>query len=224
MADFDFQVIVNSLPFLTRGLAFSFFLTFVAMAGGMVLGLVLAVIRLSPFKPAATLAALYTNGFRAIPLILVIFWFYFLVPLVLARPVGALQSVLVAFVMFEAAYYSEIIRAGLQSVSKGQWQASYATGMSYLATLRIVILPQAFKAMAPLMVTQGVILFQDTALVYVVTLRDFMTSASIVANNENRLVEMYVFAALVYYVICTLGGFLASRLQRHAGPLANRPH
>ncbi|MDO6585136.1 ABC transporter permease subunit [Salipiger sp. 1_MG-2023] len=214
MSGFDLSVIIDSLPFLLRGLGFSFMLTGVAMVGGLVLGLVLAVIRLSRFRLAAWLAAAYVNGFRAVPLILVIFWFYFLIPLLLNRPIGALTSVLIAFVMFEAAYYSEIIRAGLKGVRAGQWQAAYASGFSYLQALRLVILPQALRKMAPLMVTQGIILFQDTALVYVVSLRDFMTSTSIVANNENRLVEFYLFAALVYYLICTLGGAFATRLKK----------
>lgn len=213
MANFDFSIIIDSLPFLLRGLGLSFFLVIVAMAGGLALGLVIAVIRLSGFRTLAALAALYVNGFRAVPLILVIFWFYFLVPIAVGRPVGALYSVMIAFILFEGAYYSEILRAGLQSIPKGQWQAAKATGLGHLQTIRLVILPQALRAMAPLMVTQGVILFQDTALVYVVSLHDFMTTTSIVANTSSRIVEMYVFAALVYFVLCTLGGTLANRLK-----------
>ena len=125
MTELDFGVIQRALPFLLEGLALSFFLTVVAMLGGIVLGLGLAVIRLSRWKAASILAAGYVNGFRAIPLVLVIFWFYFLVPLALGRSVGALQSVIIAFVLFEAAYYSEIFRAGLQSIRPGQWQAAY---------------------------------------------------------------------------------------------------
>lgn len=212
-AGLDFSVIGRALPFLLEGLALSFCLTAVAMLGGIVLGLGLAVIRLSRWKSAAILAAGYVNGFRAIPLVLVIFWFYFLVPLALGRPVGALQSVIIAFVLFEAAYYAEIIRAGLQSVRPGQWQAAYAFGFGYLQALRLVVLPQALRAMLPLMITQAVVLFQDTALVYVISLRDFMTSASIVANRDNRLIEIYLFAALVYFVICATGAATAKALS-----------
>jgi glutamate/aspartate transport system permease protein len=214
MTGFDFSVIPNAVPFLLQGLGLSLGLTAVAMAGGMALGLIIAIARLSRFRYLAMAAALYVNGFRAVPLILVIFWFYFLVPLLLGRPVGALYSVLIAFVMFEGAYYSEIIRAGLKSVRPGQWQAAKASGMTYLQTIRLVVLPQALRKMAPLMVTQGVVLFQDTSLVYVVSLHDFMTSASIVANTQNRIVELYVFAALVYFALCTAGGALAQRLNR----------
>ncbi|MCY1745001.1 MULTISPECIES: amino acid ABC transporter permease [Ensifer] len=215
MSGFDFSVIADSLPSLSSGLAMSFMLTAIAMAGGLILGLILAIVRLSNIRFVSTIAALYVNGFRAVPLILVIFWFYFLVPLVIGRPVGALYSVIIAFVMFEGAYYSEILRAGMQSVRRGQWQAAKASGLSFLQTVRLVVLPQALRKMAPLMVTQGVILFQDTSLVYVVSLHDFMTSASIVANTQNRMVEMYVFAAVVYFILCTLGSTLAERLKRN---------
>jgi glutamate/aspartate transport system permease protein len=215
MSGFDFSVIADSLPSLSGGLAMSFMLTAIAMAGGLILGLILAIVRLSNIRFVSTIAALYVNGFRAVPLILVIFWFYFLVPLVIGRPVGAFYSVIIAFVMFEGAYYSEILRAGMQSVRRGQWQAAKASGLSSLQTVRLVVLPQALRKMAPLMVTQGVILFQDTSLVYVVSLHDFMTSASIVANTQNRMVEMYVFAAVVYFILCTLGSTLAERMKRN---------
>lgn len=211
---FDLGVIQRAWPFLLEGLGLSCLLTVVAMLGGIVLGLGLAVVRLSRWRIAAFLAAGYVNGFRAIPLVLVIFWFYFLVPLALGHSVGALQSVLIAFVLFEAAYYSEIIRAGLQSVRPGQWQAACASGLGYLQALRFVILPQALRSMLPLMVTQAVVLFQDTSLVYVVSLRDFMTSVSIVANRDNRPIEAYVFAAVVYFVICTIGASFATWLNR----------
>ncbi|UIJ91629.1 amino acid ABC transporter permease [Sinorhizobium meliloti] len=215
MSGSDFSVIADSLPSLSGGLAMSFMLTAMAMAGGLILGLILAIVRLSNIRFVSIIAALYVNGFRAVPLILVIFWFYFLVPLVIGRPVGALYSVIIAFIMFEGAYYSEILRAGMQSVRHGQWQAAKASGLSFLQTVRLVVLPQALRKMAPLMVTQGVILFQDTSLVYVVSLHDFMTSASIVANTQNRIVEMYVFAAAVYFILCTLGSTLAERLKRN---------
>ncbi|WP_315755879.1 amino acid ABC transporter permease [Bradyrhizobium sp. SZCCHNRI2007] len=213
MIGLDVSTIVKALPFLLEGLELSLALTAIAMTGGLILGLFIAILRLSQLRLIRGLAALYVNGFRAVPLILVIFWFYFLVPIVLGRPVGALYSVLVAFVMFEGAYYSEIMRAGLQGVRTGQWQAAKASGLSYLQTIRLVALPQALKAMAPLMVTQGVILFQDTALVYVVSLHDFMTSVSIVANNTNRPVEMYVFAAVVYLLVCLGGNAVATWLK-----------
>lgn len=199
---FDASVILKAWPFLLEGLGLSLMLTLVAMAGGLALGLLLALARLSGHRLLAGAAAVYVNGFRAVPLILVIFWFYFLVPLIVGKPVGALPSALIAFTLFEAAYYSEIIRAGLLSVRSGQWQAAAASGLRPTQALRFVVLPQALRNMMPVLITQAIVLFQDTSLVYVISLRDFMTSTSIVANRDNRLVEMYLFAALVYFVLC----------------------
>ncbi|MBO6813295.1 MAG: ABC transporter permease subunit [Rhizobiaceae bacterium] len=213
MGDFDFQVIINSLPFLWQGLQLSLWLTFLAIIGGLAFGTLLALARLSGIRTLAFVAAGYVNLIRSIPLILVIFWFYFLVPLALGRPVGGFQSALIAFVMFEAAYYSEIMRAGIQSVRKGQVHAGQASGLGYWQIQRYIVLPQAFRNMIPILVTQGIILFQDTSLVFVVSLRDFMTASSIVARTEGRLVEMYLFAALVYFVICFAGSMLVRYLK-----------
>lgn len=209
--DFDTDVVLRSLPFLLEGMQLSLLLTALAILGGIVLGTILALLRLSPVRPLAWLGALYVNSFRSVPLILVIFWFYFLVPLALGRPVGGFASALIAFTLFEAAYYCEIIRAGIQSVPRGQSLAGRAIGLTEAGVYRWIVLPQAFRNMLPVLLTQGIILFQDTSLIYVVALRDFMTAASVVATRDGRLVEMYTFAALVYFVIC----FAASRLVRH---------
>jgi glutamate/aspartate transport system permease protein len=214
MSGFDFSIIVNNLPFLWDGLQLSLLLTGLAIVGGIVFGTLLALMRLSGILPLSLFAAGYVNLIRSVPLILVIFWFYFLVPLALGRPIGSFYSALIAFVLFEAAYYSEIIRAGIQSVRKGQVHAGQATGLGYWQIQRYVVLPQAFRNMIPILVTQGIILFQDTSLVFVVSLRDFMTVSSIVARTEGRLVEMYVFAALVYFVICFAGSLFVRRLQK----------
>jgi glutamate/aspartate transport system permease protein len=197
MNDFSVDVIVRNWPYLWEGLQLSFLLAALAIAGGVALGALLAVVRLSATGPLAWAAAAYVNFFRSVPLILVIFWIYFLVPLVL-----------VALTLFETAYYCEIIRAGVQSIPLGQINAGLSTGLSRWRAMRHIVLPQALRNMLPVLLTQCVILFQDTSLVYVVALRDFMTSATTVANQEQRLVEMYAFAALVYFVIC----FTASRL------------
>ncbi|MFK8079443.1 MAG: amino acid ABC transporter permease [Granulosicoccus sp.] len=213
MSDFDFSVIISSLPFLAQGLGLSLWLTFLAIIGGIVLGTLLALARLSGFAPLSLIAAGYVNLIRSVPLILVIFWFYFLVPLALGRPIGSFYSALIAFVLFEAAYYSEIMRAGIQSVRKGQVYAGQSTGLNYWQIQRFIVLPQAFRNMIPILVTQGIILFQDTSLVFVVSLRDFMTASSIVARTEGRLVEMYLFAAVVYFVICFAGSLYVRRLN-----------
>lgn len=214
MSNFDFSVIITSIPFLWEGLQLSLWLTFLAIVGGIVIGTLLALMRLSGIRTLAFVGATYVNLLRSIPLILVIFWFYFLVPLILGRPIGGFYSALIAFVMFEAAYYSEIIRAGIQSVRKGQVQAGQASGLGYWQIQRYIVLPQAFRNMIPILISQGIILFQDTSLVFVVSLRDFMTTSSIVARTEGRLTEMYIFAAVVYFTICFAGSLLVRHLQK----------
>jgi len=202
------------MHFLIEGMKLTLILTLIAIGGGLVLGTLLALARLAPFKPLSFIAGTYVNFFRSMPLILVIFWFYFLVPHIVGRPVGGFYSVLVAFVMFEAAYYCEIMRAGIQSVRKGQIYAGQALGLTYAQNMRYVVLPQAFRNMVPILMTQAIILFQDTSLVYVVGVKDFLVSADLVANRENRILEMFTTVALVYFVICLSGSLLVKRLQR----------
>ena len=214
MGDFDYGVIFNNIPFLWKGLLVTFKLTFLSIIGGILLGTFLALIRVAKIPVLSWIAAAYVNFFRSLPLILVIFWLYFLVPLIVGRPVGSFYSVLVAFVLFEAAYYSEIIRAGISSVSKGQLAAGRAIGLTYPQTMRYIILPQAFRAMVPVLLTQAIILFQDTSLVYVVGLKDFLVSAELIANRDQRLVEMYIFIAIVYFVICFAASLWVRRLQK----------
>ena len=211
MGSFDVNVIVRNLPYLWEGLQLSFLLAALAIAGGIFFGAILAVLRMSSIRPVAWFAVGYVNFFRSVPLILVIFWFYFLVPLLLGRATGPFLSAVIAFTLFETAYYCEIIRAGLQSIPKGQINAGRASGMTRIQAMRYIVMPQAFRNMTPILLTQSIILFQDTSLAYVVTLRDFMTSVSTVANQELRLVELYAFAAVVYLGIRFTGSRLVNR-------------
>lgn len=222
---FDFDVIQRALPYLGQGMLFSLGLTLLSMLGGIFLGTLLALMRLSSFKVLNVPAGGYVNLLRSTPLILVIFWFYFLLPIAIkklsgdpyAEGLGPFYSALIAFTMFEAAYYCEIIRAGIQSVPRGQVDAAYALGLTYGQAMIKVILPQAFRNMVPILLTQGIILFQDTSLVYVVGLTDFMGAASKVAQRDGRLVEMYLFAALIYFLFCFSASFLVKRLQLRYG-------
>jgi glutamate/aspartate transport system permease protein len=209
----DYSVVLRNLPFLWTGLQLSLFLAALAILGGILLGSIMSMLRMSSIRPVAWLALAYVNFFRSVPLILVIFWIYFLVPLLLGRATGPFLSAWIAFTLFETAYYCEIIRAGVQSIPKGQINAGIATGMTRLQAMRHIVMPQAFRNMMPILLTQSIILFQDTSLVYVVTLRDFMTSVSTVANQELRLVELYLFAALVYFAICFTSSRFINRLD-----------
>ena len=210
---FDTNVILENLHFLIEGMQLTLLLTLVAICGGLVLGTLLALARLSGFWLLSLVSSTYVNFFRSMPLILVIFWFYFLVPLILGQPVGGYYSVLIAFVLFEAAYYCEIIRAGIQSVSKGQVYAGQAVGLNYFQNMCYIVLPQAFRNMIPVLLTQAIILFQDTSLVYVVGVKDFLVSADLVANRENRIFEMFTTVACVYLIICLSGSLLIRKLQ-----------
>ncbi|MCG8547351.1 MAG: amino acid ABC transporter permease [Alphaproteobacteria bacterium] len=213
-ADFDWKVIVDHIPFLWEGMQVTLLLTLLAILGGILGGTILALCRLSKYSALSWFGGSYVNFFRSMPLILVIFWFYFLVPMVLGRPVGSFYSVLIAFILFEAAYYCEIIRAGIQSIGRGQIYAGQAVGLTYPQIMRYIVLPQAFRNMIPILLTQGIILFQDTSLVYVVGLHDFLVSADIVANRDNRLIEMFTTVAVVYFVLCLLGSLGVRQLQR----------
>jgi|TARA_Y100000294_G_C8551495_1_gene335485 glutamate/aspartate transport system permease protein len=211
---FDYQVIYDNLDILWDGMLITLLLTGVAILGGILFGTLLALMRLSRFTPISIVAGRYVDAFRSTPLILVIFWFYFAVPLVVGRPIGDLYSVLIAFTLFEAAYYCEIIRAGIQSIRRPQIHAGLALGLTPWQTTKSIVLPQAFRNMVPVLLTQAIVLFQDTSLVYVVGLKDFLTAADLVAVRDNRVVELYLAAAVVYFVLCIIGSLWVKRLQR----------
>jgi len=222
MSGFDFDVIQRSVWYLFRdGMTFTVTLTLMAMAGGIVFGTLLAMMRLSSFAPLAWVAGAYVNLMRSVPLVLVIFWFFFLVPYIGAWiigektpiKVGAFWSAVITFTMFEAAYYCEIMRAGIQSIARGQVAASLALGLDYWQTMGHIVLPQAFRNMVPVLLTQTIILFQDTSLVYVISATDFLGAAAKVANRDYRLVEMYSFVALVYFVISFAASYYVRSLQ-----------
>jgi len=222
MGHLDFSVVAQAFPFLLQGLIFSLKLTVVGFVGGLILGTGLALVRHLDVPAAARLATGYITLMRAIPLIMVLFWFFFLVPLVLmwvtgaSRPVpiGPVWTAFVTFTLFEAAYYAEIIRAGLKAIPKGQYEACKALAMSTAKTYRLVILPQVFRTVSPILLTQTIILFQDTSLVCVLSITDLLGAASKVAQRDARLVEMYLTVAVVYMVICSLASQLVATLRK----------
>jgi glutamate/aspartate transport system permease protein len=221
MYEFDWSSIPGALPFLWDGMKISLEITIQAVIFGIVWGTLLAMMRLSSVKPLSWFAAGYVNFFRAIPLVMVLLWFFLIMPKFfeqfLGLPPGTdmrLASAMLGFALFESAYYSEIIRAGIQSVPKGQISAAYAMGMTYNQAMRLVVLPQAFRNMVPLLLTQAIILFQDTSLVYVSALADFFGASYKVGDRDGRLVEMLLFAGAVYFVICFSASQLVKRLQK----------
>lgn len=221
MYEFDWSSIPGALPFLWDGMKISLQITVTAVVIGIVWGTLLAMMRLSSFRALSLFAAAYVNLFRAVPLVMVLLWFFLIVPQAVEHLLGLppgidlrLASAMTGFALFESAYYSEIIRAGIQSVPRGQMAACQALGMTYSQSMRLVILPQAFRNMVPLLLTQAIILFQDTSLVYVSALADFFGAAYKVGDRDGRLVELLLFAGAVYFVICYTASFVVRRLQK----------
>ena len=217
----DLSAIAAAMPFLLKGLLFTVQITLVGVTGGLVFGSLLAVARLSQNRIVSTLATAYVNLMRSIPLILVIFWVFFLVPLAIgwiirsARPVavGASLTIFVTFILFEAAYYAEIVRAGFRSISPGQYAACEALGLSKLNAYVDVIFPQAIRNVLPILLTQTIVLFQDTSLVYVISATDLLGAATKIAQRDGRLVEMYLTVGAIYFAICYAASQFVKRLQ-----------
>jgi len=200
--------------FVLKGLGFSLMLTVVATIGGILLGTVLALMRLSGRKWLDVPATIYVNGMRSIPLVMVILWVFLLAPMLIGRPIGAELSAIVTFVAFEAAYFSEIMRAGIQAIPRGQVFAGQALGMTYGQNMRLVVLPQAFRNMLPVLLTQTIILFQDTSLVYAIGAYDMLKGFEVAGKNFGRPIEAYLAAAVLYFVICYALSWAVKRLHR----------
>ena len=200
--------------FILKGLGFSVMLTIIATLGGVLFGTILALMRLSGKKVLVVPATIYVNGMRSIPLVMVILWFFLLVPLLIGKPIGAEMSAVVTFVAFEAAYFSEIMRAGIQSIARGQVHAGQALGMTYGQNMRLVVLPQAFRNMLPVLLTQTIILFQDTSLVYAIGAYDMLKGFEVAGKNFGRPVEAYLAAAVLYFIICFSLSWFVKRLHK----------
>ena len=199
--------------FVLSGFIFSVQLTIVATLGGIFFGTLLALLRLSGRPWLVISATFYVNGMRSIPLVMVILWFFLLVPLIIGRPVGAEASAVITFIAFEAAYFSEIMRAGIQSIPRGQVYAGEALGMTYGQNMRLVVLPQAFRNMLPVLLTQTIILFQDTSLVYAIGAYDLLKGLVTAGKIYGRPEEAYLLAAIIYFVLCFGLSWLVRRLQ-----------
>ena len=212
--DFSFYNWDVISKFVLNGLYFSVILTVVATIGGIVFGTILALMRLSGKKWLDAPAAFYVNGMRSIPLVMMILWFFLLVPFMIGRPIGAEVSAIVTFIAFEAAYFSEIMRAGIQSIPRGQVFAGQAVGMSYGQNMKLVILPQAFRNMLPVLLTQTIILFQDTSLVYAIGAYDMLKGFETAGKNFGRPIESYLLAAVVYFVLCYALSYGVKKLHK----------
>jgi len=216
MLNLDFSIFTWSLVqnFIVKGFFFSLTLTAIATLGGVFFGTLLALMRLSGRKWLDMPAAFYVNVMRSVPLVMVILWFFLLVPLIIGRPLGAEYSAIITFIAFEAAYFSEIMRAGIQSIPRGQVFAGQALGMTYKQNMTLVILPQAFRNMLPVLLTQTIILFQDTSLVYAIGAYDLLKGFETAGKNFGRPIEMYLLAAVVYFIISFSLSSVVKRIHR----------
>ena len=215
MSALDFSFVEWDIfnKFVLKGMLFSVELTIIATIGGIVFGTILALMRLSGNKFLELPAVIYVNGMRSIPLVMVILWFFLLIPFLIGRSIGAELSATITFVAFEAAYFSEIMRAGIQSIPRGQVMAGQALGMTYSQNMRLIVLPQAFRNMIPVLLTQTIILFQDTSLVYAIGAYDLLKGFVTAGKIYGRVEEVYILAALVYFLICFGLSALVRRLQ-----------
>lgn len=197
--------------YVLNGFIFSLQLTLVATVGGIFFGTLLALMRLSGRQYLDWPASIYVNLMRSIPLVMVILWFFLLMPSILGRPIGAELSAIITFTTFEAAFFCEIMRSGIQSIPKGQVYAGQALGMTYSQNMRLVVLPQAFRNMIPVLLTQTIVLFQDTSLVYAIGAYDMLKGFEVAGKNYGRPIETYLAAAVIYFLIC----FGLSKLVKH---------
>src|SRR5499433_4415542 len=222
----DLNVIWRNLPFLMlQGfLGFGKFvggtvrLAIPSIVLGFVLGVFIGIARLAPQRWIRTPATLYVEFFRGVPLVMVIFWMWFIIPIVLKASIPEFGVALTAFVIFEAAYLGEIVRAGIQSVSRGQVEAAESTGLSSVQATRLVVLPQALRNMIPALVTQFIVLFKDTSLASIIGFMDLTKAAQVVNNREVRPFELYLFIAVVYWVCTYSMSRYARRLERRLSP------
>ena len=206
-----FDAVAGNITFLLGGFGVTLQLSFFALTGGIALGALVGLGRISKKQWIYQPITLYVNFIRNLPLLLVIFWFYFVMPIIAGRPLNPFLSAVIAFIIFEATYFGEIFRAGYQSISKDLSAAAYSTGMTYAQTARYILVPIAFRRMLPSLITQSIVTFQDTSLAFVIGLQEFVRRTSIVDNMEVRSIQLYGFVAIVFFIFC----FIGSKISRH---------
>ena len=212
----DWQVILANLPLILQGLATSVELAIGAILLSFPFGCLIAIGRLSSRRWLSATCAGFVNILRSNPLVLILFWFYFSMPLIIGRSIGDHSSVVIAFIVFFAAYFAEIVRSGIQSVGTRQILAGLSTGLSYAQTMRFIVLPQAIKAMRPALTTQCIVVFQGTTVAYVIGFHELLHTTSMIAERTVRPVELYVFVAVIYFAVCYAGSLLSRHFERQA--------
>lgn len=200
-----FDAVFTNLPYLLGGFLTNVQLAAFALAGGLFLGALVGLGRISKRPWVYHPVTVYVNLLRNIPLILVIFWVYFVMPIFTGRSMDPFISAAVSFVVFEATYFGEIFRAGFQTISRDLVSAAYSTGLTYRQTAAYILVPIAFRRMLPSLITQSIITFQDTSLAYVIGLQEMVRRTTIVDSIEVRSIQLYSFVAILFFVICFIG-------------------
>jgi His/Glu/Gln/Arg/opine family amino acid ABC transporter permease subunit len=216
--DVDWTVITSNWRLLLSGFLETLKLAVLAITASFVLGVAAGALRLARHPLLHYPALVYIEVIRGVPLIMVIFWFYFITPIVAGRPLDNFTSALIAFIVFEGAYLAEIVRAGIQSVPLGQMQAAVSSGLGQVQTMRHVVLPQALRNMVPALVTRFIILYMDTSLAYIIGVRELTRAARIIAEREFRAFEVFTFIALVYFICTFLLSLGARYLEKRLSP------
>jgi His/Glu/Gln/Arg/opine family amino acid ABC transporter permease subunit len=214
----DFSIFLPYLPYLLEGLGVTMMLAFVSLAGSLVGGTFLAILRLSPWRWLRWPAILYIDVLRMVPLIMVVFWFFFLIPILTGRPVSATAAALAALIAFNSSYMAEVMRAGIQSVPRGVIEAGRCSGLTYRQCMWHLVLPIATKNILPALINRLVALVMGTSLVYVIGVTEFFRAANNVNNRIFKPYETYIAVAVVYFVLCYSLTLLGSFLERRLAP------
>jgi len=190
---------------------FNVTLTFIAILFAFPIASLLALGRLSRYKIIYYPVSIYINILRSSPLLMVMFWTYYTAPMLLGGNVNALYAAMIALTAFEAAYFAEFIRSGLQSVRANQRMAGLATGLKSRQVTFYIVWPQAIKRMLPSLLTQSIIAFQDSTLASIIGVREVVRTTAIINAREVKPIMMYSMLAVIYLILC----FCLSRLVKH---------
>ena len=214
---FDWSVLVANHHLIWMGLLTTLEYTVITSALGLVIGLLVAIAQLMKIKAVALAGRLFVEFFRNIPLLVWLLWSYYALPIFLGIDISKEVAGIVALSLYIASYYAEILRAGIQSIDRGQNDAGTALGMSYVQALRRIILPQALRRMIPPLAGQSIIQMKNTTLLSVITIPDLLYQSSYISSFTYKPMEVYTAVGVIFLVILVPLTFLARKLEaRHA--------
>jgi polar amino acid transport system permease protein len=214
---FDFSVITQNAPLLWQGFLITVYYTVITIVAGMIIGLTIGLMQLTPYRVLRWLGRVYVEFFRNIPLLVILLWTYYALPIFMGLNITKGWAGFVALSCYVGAFYAEILRAGVQSIEPGQTDAATAIGMSYGQRMRRIILPQAFRRMVPPLAGQSIIQMKNTTLLSIITVPDLLYQASYISSFTYRPMEIYTAIGIIYVVVLTPLTLLARRLEKRGG-------